>query len=136
MRPAALDFPPSQEAPVLSEVEYERDEHKASYLRACKTIAEMHAAAVGEVRGPIRGVVEDVHDLRSEYLEAMKHLDVAWGVIANAGGWAPELPNPTPGWLEAAQRWRDQYHEMLSKQTVRTLDAEQPLTTDTLRSGS
>lgn len=34
--------------------------------RACETIALMHAAAVGEVTGPRRGVVEDVEDLRLE----------------------------------------------------------------------
>jgi len=42
----------------------ERDEHKQDYLNACKTIAAMHKAAVGEVRGPGRGVVEDVEDVR------------------------------------------------------------------------
>ena len=39
---------------------------KEDYQGACKTIAEMHAAAVGEVTGPNRGVVEDVADLRSD----------------------------------------------------------------------
>jgi hypothetical protein len=38
------------------------DRIEADYERACQTIAEMHAAAVGEVRGPKRGVVEDVRD--------------------------------------------------------------------------
>lgn len=38
---------------------------KEDYERACKTVAEMHAAAVGEIRGPIKGVVEDVAALRS-----------------------------------------------------------------------
>jgi hypothetical protein len=51
---------------------YEAEEHKTNYLGACKTIADMHAAALGEVRGPIRGVVEDVEDvrLRAEQAEA------------------------------------------------------------------
>lgn len=33
---------------------------------AQRTIADMHAAAVGEVRAPIRGVVEDVADVRAK----------------------------------------------------------------------
>lgn len=32
----------------------------------CKLVAEMHAAAVGYVGGPNRGVVEDVADLKAE----------------------------------------------------------------------
>lgn len=35
------------------------------YVNACETIARMHAAAVGEVRGPTDGVVEDVRALRA-----------------------------------------------------------------------
>lgn len=46
------------------ELEQELSEVKGSYDRACQTIAQMHAAAVGEVRGPDRGVVEDVEDVR------------------------------------------------------------------------
>ena len=49
-----------------SEIEYDRDRFKADYLGACQTIAAMHAAAVGGVQGPKRGVVEDVEDLRAE----------------------------------------------------------------------
>ena len=33
---------------------------------ACATIAKMHAAAVGELRGPTCGIVEDVEDLRKD----------------------------------------------------------------------
>jgi len=40
------------------------DEVKTDYVHACKTIADMHAAAVGEITGPKRGVVEDVADVR------------------------------------------------------------------------
>ena len=39
---------------------------KDDYQNACKTVAEMHAAAVGQIVGPNRGVVEDVADLRAE----------------------------------------------------------------------
>lgn len=47
------------------------------YDFACQTIAAMHAAAVGEVRGPIRGVVEDVADLRARCQAAEDDLDRA-----------------------------------------------------------
>jgi chromosome segregation ATPase len=52
---------------VLSDIEDLRRDavrFKADYEQACAQIAAMHEAAVGEVRGPIRGVVEDVQDLR------------------------------------------------------------------------
>lgn len=45
---------------------------RVAYEEACDTIAALHAAAVGEVRPPIRGLVEDVVDalaaLREEKL--------------------------------------------------------------------
>ena len=37
-----------------------------AYIGACVTVAQMHAAAMGEVCGPKRGVVEDIADLRTE----------------------------------------------------------------------
>jgi len=40
---------------------------KEDHGQACKTIADMHAAALGEVCGPVRGVVEDVADLRESF---------------------------------------------------------------------
>lgn len=41
------------------------ERYKADHLAACETIAQMHAAATGRPgEGPIRGVVEDVTDLR------------------------------------------------------------------------
>ncbi|MBS2962608.1 hypothetical protein KGA66_06085 [Actinocrinis puniceicyclus] len=42
---------------------------REAHQGACDTIAQMHKAAVGEVRGPKLGVVEDVTDLRSRYLD-------------------------------------------------------------------
>lgn len=48
----------------LMALDAELTETKRNYDGACKTIAEMHAAAVGGVKGPNRGVVEDVADVR------------------------------------------------------------------------
>lgn len=47
---------------------------QGAYQRACNTIGEMHAAAVGEVRAPVRGVVEDVHDARLAWSERADRL--------------------------------------------------------------
>jgi hypothetical protein len=43
----------------LKELEAERD-------NACELVAQMHHAATGYMQGPIRGVVEDIADLKTE----------------------------------------------------------------------
>lgn len=74
----------------LEDAERERDEHKQNYLGACTTIAAMHAAAVGRNdEGPIRGVVEDVEDvrLRAEQAEAeVKRLSLMVDEYATGAG--------------------------------------------------
>lgn len=57
----------------LAEVEH----YKLDYERACQTVAEMHKAALGEIRGPKRGVVEDIIDLKAaaeKLAEALKRI--------------------------------------------------------------
>lgn len=49
---------------------------------ASALVARMHAAAVGEIKGPERGVVEDVEDLRTWYLNAVDGLNRANARIA------------------------------------------------------
>ena len=39
---------------------------KDDYQNACYLVAKMHEAAMGEIRGPIRGPVEDIEDLRAD----------------------------------------------------------------------
>ena len=39
---------------------------KEDHESACGLVASMHCAAVGSMRGPIRGVIEDVEDLAAE----------------------------------------------------------------------
>lgn len=51
-------------------------------------------------------------------------LESAWGVIANAGGW-DDAHAATPGWREAAERWRDEYHARLSARAVPSEDGNQ-----------
>lgn len=66
--------PPAGAAPADDGVK-DVAELRADYDSACRTVAEMHAAAVGSVRGPIRGVVEDVEDLRVERDELRRQVD-------------------------------------------------------------
>ena len=49
----------------IVELKKERDRFKEEHAEACHTIAKMHEAAVGEVTGPNRGVIEDVADIRT-----------------------------------------------------------------------
>lgn len=56
-------MPETQE---LAEAMADRDRFKQDYINACELVAAMHKAAVGETRGPTRGVVEDITDLRAE----------------------------------------------------------------------
>lgn len=53
----------------VKELTEELKGYKGAHEGACKTIADMHAAAVGKVTGPRRGVVEDVIDLRARMLK-------------------------------------------------------------------
>lgn len=65
--------------------EEDAQRYKRDYLGACKTIADMHAAAFGgEVRGPGRGVVEDMADLCSANTELRALLATARRLLAGA----------------------------------------------------
>ncbi|MGA5084075.1 hypothetical protein [Streptomyces pseudogriseolus] len=55
----------------IVEAEADAERFKADYLSACQTIATMHEAATGKAgEGPVRGVVEDVADVRARLLAA------------------------------------------------------------------
>lgn len=57
------------------EAGHDAERYKADHLAACKTIAEMHAAATGRTgMGPIRGVVEDIADMRTHADDAEAEL--------------------------------------------------------------
>lgn len=62
-----------------AELEHDAERFKQDHLGACQTIAEMHAAATGR-RGlaPIRGVVEDMADVRTAMLRAEAERDGAY----------------------------------------------------------
>jgi len=54
-------------------------------------------------------------------------LETAWGIIANAG-W--DGHDKTPGWQEAAVRWRDDYHRWLAQRASPGLKQDARLTGD------
>lgn len=47
----------------IKELRGEIERWREAHSEACKLVVQMHAAAVGEVTGPKRGVVEDVEDV-------------------------------------------------------------------------
>lgn len=72
---------------------------RVDYERACKTVAEMHAVAVGEIRGPIVGVVEDVANVRAELLKlriALQDIHARASAVIN-NGFPDEAPAALAG---------------------------------------
>jgi hypothetical protein len=57
---------------------------RGNYEGACQTIARMHEAAMGEVCGPNRGVVEDVADLRAEVESWKRNVDITGAELKDA----------------------------------------------------
>ncbi|MGW3511195.1 hypothetical protein [Streptomyces sp. NPDC000994] len=77
----------------IREAEDERDEMRRNYERACQTITAMHEAATGRTGvAPVRGVVEDVADMRRRAAEMeQRALDAeeqltAWKSVFGVGG--------------------------------------------------
>lgn len=79
--PAAHDGGPTCMACVVAmdpdafEIELRHVRH--AWEVACATVADMHAAATGRVGGTIRGVVEDVADVRKERDELRSRCEAA-----------------------------------------------------------
>ena len=59
----------------IAELEAEVETWKEEYAVACNTIAKMHVATIGKVGDPIRGVVEDVKDLRTRFEQLQEEND-------------------------------------------------------------
>jgi hypothetical protein len=68
---------PQDKATELAVVTEQRDTTRKLYDVACETAAKMHAAAVGEIKGPHIDPVQDILDLRRErdrLAEALKRI--------------------------------------------------------------
>lgn len=61
----------------LNALVVERDGLRDEMTRACELVAKMHEAAMGEVCGPVIGVVEDVEQVRIERDRMRKALQLA-----------------------------------------------------------
>lgn len=62
------------------------------------------------VKGEFYPIKDEIFRETYEVVEADALLDLAWGIIANAG-W--DGNDKTEGWQEAAVAWRDRYHAYL-----------------------
>ena len=91
----------------LSDYEYDLGNLHSDYFKACKTVAEMHKAAVGSVTGPNRGVVEDVADMKTRLDEALNELERIRNNFAN--GITPVPTNKTTFMPKAATAWADEF---------------------------
>jgi hypothetical protein len=68
---------------------------RADYNSAVETVAAMHKAALGKKRDPIRGVVEDIEDLRIERDRAALLLSKAGAFLHQLEEQAPEVKTMT-----------------------------------------
>lgn len=79
----------------INELAADAERFKQDHLGACQTIAEMHAAATGRTgEGPVRGVVEDVADVRTAMLRAEEERDGAYRERTHLLAWLATLHAP------------------------------------------
>jgi hypothetical protein len=69
-----------------------------------------------------RALIDALKPVLRQRDEAENGMEIAWGIIANAGGgdWDKE----TPEWREAAARWRDEYWPVIMAPLTKRLAAE------------
>lgn len=117
-----------EQAQRAEEAEAEAERFKADYLKACQTIAAMHEAATGRTgEGPVRGVVEDVADMRARAVQAAadvenlttahaeqqkmhdaRRRDLADALGRSTGTAWPELIEHAAEEQRAARQWEEQ----------------------------
>jgi hypothetical protein len=96
----------------IDELQADVAEMRQNHDGACKTIAEMHAAATG-VPGsaPKRGVVEDVADLRASYEVALVAVTTASQLLDVARA---DMPNDLAAeWQDIRRIWMDSVKPLL-----------------------
>ena len=80
---------------------------RADYTNACSTIAAMHAAAVGEVRGSTLGVVEDVATVREAANRLRQKMRETYADHRYMNVWATAQerlgPYTGPNWIAEAE---------------------------------
>ena len=75
-----------------SEAEVERI--KEQYESAAESVARMHEAAVGEIRGPIISVIEDIKAVRQRAEKAEAEVERLKGLVMDAARKGDELLEP------------------------------------------
>ena len=91
----------------------EKELHE-KYTGACKLVAEMHAAAVGEVTGPRFGPVEDVSDLKSRFDSLAKRHERIFEALKRAHSWF--------GGIEYTDNIRDKADELIGQMSAAIYD--------------
>lgn len=109
----------------VAAAEADAERFKADHLGACKTIADMYEAATGRTGvGPIRGVVEDVADMRDRAEKAEKRLagyEAADKYRQAAAGQPAQ--QPTAGTKEFAERERARFERLYTREHTRAEQA-------------
>ena len=70
---------------------------RTDYANACKLVADMHLAAMGQIVGPVLGVVEDVAALRNQR-------DIAIDMLAQ---WCNAVDTNGTGWDDWDEHYKD-----------------------------
>ena len=85
----------------------ENERLRADYTNACSTIAAMHAAAVGEVRGSTLGVVEEVATVREAANRLLQKTRETYADHRYMNVWATAQerlgPYTGPNWIAEAE---------------------------------
>ncbi|WP_053913673.1 hypothetical protein [Streptomyces sp. TP-A0875] len=82
------------EAATREQAQQDADRYRADYLSACETIADMHRAATGRTgMAPIRGVVEDVADVRARAEQAERQVGILLAVDEGRAHGAQRIMN-------------------------------------------
>lgn len=81
----------------LKDAQFEARQRLADYFGACELVGAMHKAAFGgEVRGPARGVVEDIEDLYQTCMFWQRACEQALRMWERAEDRADELEKEVP----------------------------------------
>ncbi|MBQ0827674.1 hypothetical protein [Streptomyces tagetis] len=110
----------------FEELQQDAERYKADYLSACATIAAMHEAATGRTGlGPIRGVVEDVADMRVRAEQAESAIARTRRIAKEWRARADENPATAQVWASVANA------VLTSTSTELRTDRPAPTATDT-----
>jgi len=106
---------------------------KEEHQGACHLVAQMHAAAVGEVTGPNRGVIEDVEDLRLRAEKAERELADRKALDGSNDSFVSSSKRVRQRDYDALMREREQVGNALGERTQERDEARAALKSEDLR---